>query len=81
LLSSNEKLYYKIHISKTSKQNRGELLKLWRNIANSRNNIEFIHNGEKIKFTDVWLKNPKAQVYFIKTWLAVEENGLLSFLN
>jgi len=61
------------------KENRGELLILWRNIANSRNNIEFIHKVEMMKLTNVWLKNPKAQDYFIKTWLTVEEKWTSKF--
>ncbi|KAL4088859.1 hypothetical protein QTP88_023943 [Uroleucon formosanum] len=55
------------------KENQNELLILWRNIANSRNNFELIHKVEKMKLTDAWLKNPKAQDYIIRTWLTVEE--------
>ncbi|KAF0740488.1 zinc finger BED domain-containing protein 1-like [Aphis craccivora] len=61
------------------KKNRGELLILWRNIANSRNNSEFIHKVEMMKLTDAWLKNLKAQDYFIKTRLTVEEKWTSKF--
>ncbi|KAF0711957.1 zinc finger BED domain-containing protein 1-like [Aphis craccivora] len=40
-----------------------------RNIADSRDNAEFTEKVEKMKLTEAWLKNPKAQEYFIRTWL------------
>jgi len=47
-------------------------LALWRNIADSRDDAEFKEKVDKMKFSEAWLKNPKAQEYFIRTWLPVE---------
>jgi len=44
---------------------RGELLALWRNIADSRDDAEFTEKVEKMMLTEAWLKNPKAQEYFL----------------
>lgn len=55
------------------KEYQGDLLTLWRNIARSSEDLEFNEEISKMKMADAWLKNPKAQEYFIKTWLSVED--------
>ncbi|KAE9521426.1 hypothetical protein AGLY_018176 [Aphis glycines] len=53
------------------KDDRGQILTLWRSIAQSNDDTKFTESVEKIKLTDAWLRNPKAQQYFIRTWLSV----------
>lgn len=56
-----------------NKKYQVELLALWKNIANSSDEFEFSNKVKSMKSTKAWLKNPKAQEYFIKTWLPIEE--------
>lgn len=51
------------------KDDRGQKLTLWRSIAQSHNDIQFREVVENMKLTDAWLRNPKAQEYFKKTFL------------
>jgi len=55
------------------KDDRGQILNLWRNIAQSNDDIQFKEEVEKMKSTEAWLRNPKSHEYFIKTWLSIEE--------
>jgi len=55
------------------KGDRGQILTLWRSIAQTNDDIKFKEAIEKMKSTDAWLRNPKAQEYFIRTWLSIEE--------
>lgn len=55
------------------KDDRGQILTLWRSIAQSNDDTKFTESVEKMKLTDAWLRNPKAQQYFIRTWLSVAE--------
>lgn len=56
-----------------NKEYQAELLALWKNIANSSDDDEFTNKVESMKLTEAWLKNPKAQEYFIETWLPIKE--------
>lgn len=55
------------------KDDRGQILNLWRNTAQSNYDIKLKEAVEKMKSTEAWLKNPRAQEYFIRTWLSTEE--------
>ncbi|KAL4153888.1 hypothetical protein QTP88_001721 [Uroleucon formosanum] len=55
------------------KDDCGQILNLWRNIAQSNDDIKFKVAVEKMKSTEAWLRNTKAQEYFIRTWLSTEE--------
>lgn len=55
------------------KDDRGQILTLWRSITQSNDDTKFTEAVEKMKLSDAWLKNPKAQQYFIRTWLSVVE--------
>jgi len=50
------------------KDDRGQILNLWRNIAQSNDDIQFKEAVEKMKSTEAWLRNPKSQEYFLRTF-------------
>lgn len=49
------------------------LLRFFRNLAHSKSDEEFAEIENEIKETSAWTNNPKAQKYFLSTWLPVKQ--------
>jgi len=58
-----------------------ELLKLFKKLAISRNDQEFLVAETKLYDSDSWKRNEKAQKYFCSTWLPVKDKWTQSFFD